>query len=240
MTKQAALLAYEADYACGDGFRMPTWLCRPQQEDGLPGIVFVHEAFGLNDEMKRLAREIASAGYVVAIPDLFGRGSWLGCIKRLMKDLRNESGTGIDDLLAVREWLRNQSFVDPNRIGVLGLCLGGGLAMVLAKSGLFQVAAPFYGPVPQSLQGACPLVASFGAKDRVMTPDAARLEAELRRQNTDHDVKVYPDAGHSFMNRAPNRFIGMIGKISPIHAQYDANAASDAMERVKGFLASHL
>lgn len=240
MTESVELLTDQVDYASRDGYRMPAYLSRPQRDECLPGIVFVYEVFGLNDEMKRLARDIAAAGYVVMIPDLFSRGNWVACVRRLMSDLQRESGTGVDDLLAARDWLARQPFVDSNRMGVLGLCLGGGFAMVLAKTGLFQVAAPFYGPVPQSLEGACPLVASFGAKDKIMTRGAARLEAELQRRNISHDVKVYPDAGHAFMNRAPNRFLGIMGRLSPTHAQYDASAASDAMARVKGFLASHL
>ena len=227
-------------FRCPDEYLMPVHVCRPKLETKLPGILFVYEAFGLNDEMKRIAGEIAAFGYVVIVPDLLSRGSWLSCIRRLMKNLSTEDGQGIHDLLAARGWLSRQPYVDEARMGVVGLCLGGGFAMVLSKTGLFQVAAPFYGPVPQSLNGACPMVASFGARDRIMSPAATRLEAELRNQGVPSDVKTYSNTGHAFMNRAPNAFLGMLGRYSPVHAGYDAEAARDSMERMRQFLATHI
>jgi carboxymethylenebutenolidase len=157
-----------------------------------------------------------------------------------MKNLAAESGQGINDLIAARGWLDRQLFVDRGRIGVVGLCLGGGFAMVLAKTGLFQVAAPFYGPVPVSLHGACPMVASFGGRDRIMTPGAARLEAALAAQDVPHDVKTYADAGHGFMNEAPNAVLGLLGRHSPVRAGHDPEAAGDAMDRMRRFLDAHL
>jgi carboxymethylenebutenolidase len=234
------LLKQDVTYVCPDGFPMRAYLCRPQPGAALPGIVLVYEAFGLNHEMKRLADEVAAAGYAVMIPDLLSRGNWLGCIRRLMKDMSRETGRGIDDLLAARAWLGQQTFVNEQRMGIIGFCLGAGFAMVLAKAGLFQVAAPFYGPTPRSMEGSCPVVASFGSRDRVMTRSAPRLRSELERLGVPHDVKIYPDAGHGFMNQAPNAVIGLLGRISPMHAGFSGGAARDAMGRLHRFLAGHL
>jgi carboxymethylenebutenolidase len=233
-------ISQEVLYECRDAFRMPAHINRPQSGGAFPGIVFVYEAFGMNSEMTRVAAEIASAGYVVMIPDLFSRGSWFACIRRLVKELAAEGGRNVDDLLAAREWLRHQSFVDRERIGVLGLCIGGGFAMVLAKTGLFQVAAPFYGPVPKSLAGACPMVASFGAQDKIMAPGAAAVKAELERLQVPNDVKVYPGVGHGFMTRLPNRVMAAACRYSPLHVRFDKMAADDAMSRLLKFLAAHL
>jgi carboxymethylenebutenolidase len=91
----------------------------------------------------------------VIVPDLFSRGNVFLCIIRLIRDLRAERGRGVDDLLAARTWLREASFVDPERLARIGFCLGGGYALVLAKTGLFKAAADFYGEPPKSLDGAC-------------------------------------------------------------------------------------
>ena len=234
------LVQQQTTFTCPDGFSMPARLFRPPGDGALPGIVFICEIFGINDEMMRVAGEFAAAGYAVLIPDLFSRGSWFGCVRRLLVDLRVERGRGIDDLLAARAWLSEQPFVHGDRLATLGLCMGGGFAMVLAKSGLFRVAAPFYGMVPDSVAGSCPMVASFGGRDRFTASAAPRLDAELESQKVAHDVKVYPAAGHSFMNRAPNAVLGAIGRVSPMHAGLDPTAAADATARVIRFLAEHL
>jgi carboxymethylenebutenolidase len=228
------------EYRCPDGFLMPAHLIRPRSPGQFPALILVHEAFGLNDEMKRIAREIAAGGYALVIPDLFARGNWLGCIRRLVTDLSRDDGRASNDLLAARTWLREQHFVAPERIGVLGLCIGGGFAMLLAKTGLFRAAANFYGPAPESLDGTCPVMASFGAKDRIMTPHAAGIAAELGRLGVPHDLKVYPNVGHGFMNRPPNRLLGLASRYSPVRAGYDRDAAADAMTRLKEFLSIRL
>lgn len=112
-----------------------------------------------------MADELAIEGYAVMVPDLFKRGSWFACVKKLMGDLRARAGQGVEDLLQARIWLAKRSYVDSDRIAVMGLCMRGGFALLLGKTGLFQVTAPFYGPVPEKLDGICPVVASYGAKE---------------------------------------------------------------------------
>jgi len=219
---------------------MPAYLTRPERDGAYPGIVFVFEAFGLNAEMRRVADELAASGYVVMIPDLFSRGSWFGCIRRMVKDLLAESGRTVADLLVARDWLAGQGSVQAGRMAVMGLCIGGGFALVLSRTGLFQVAAPFYGTVPKLLDGACPIVASYGARDNVMAGGVPGLQAELERLDIANDVKIYPGVGHGFMTRLPNRLLATVCRRSPLHAAYDSSAAADAMDRLRRFLATHL
>ena len=159
-------------FECGGGFAMKSYISRPRSLGQLPGIVFIYEPFGINSEMQRLADEIASEGYAVMIPDLLSRGSWFSCMRSLMQDLKRGKGRGVDDLIEARNWLAGQTYLAEGRIAVMGLCMGGGFALLLAKSGLFRVSAPFYGKVPENLDGACPIVASYGARDRLTMPDA--------------------------------------------------------------------
>ncbi len=235
-----AIETLDVTYPCADGFAMHAYVVRPTGAGPYPGMVLTFEATGLHVEMKRLARDVAAAGYVVIAPDLYARGNAFLCLVKLITDLRAEKGRGVDDLLAARNWLREQPFVDPERIATMGFCLGGGYALVLAKTGLFKAAVDFYGQPPETLDGACPVVASYGGKDTTLLPAVPKLEAELARLAIPNDVKVYPDAGHSFMNEQPNPFFGALLRYLPTRSGYNAPAAADAMDRMLAFLAAHV
>jgi carboxymethylenebutenolidase len=232
------------EFRCADGVAMPAYFVCPAEpgtfSGAFPGILFIYEAFGMNDEMRRLADSFAAEGFAVMIPDLFSRGTWFSCIRKLMADLKNECGRGVDDLLAAREWLVAQPEVDGAKTAVLGLCMGGGFALLLSKTGLFRVAAPFYGHVPASLKGACPIVASYGGKDLAFAPHFKRLKQEVKKESITADVKNYRSAGHSFMNKSPNVGLALLGKALPIHTGHNPKAEKDARKRVVKFLRTHL
>ncbi len=236
----ATIVSSDISYRCPDGFDMKAYLARPQDEGAFPGIVLIAEATGVHREMKRIADDIASAGYAVIVPNIFSRGNVVFCLMQLVRDLKAERGRGVDDLLAARTWLLAQSFVDPERIATLGFCLGGGFALVLAKTGLFKAAGDFYGDPPKSLDGACPVVASYGDRDGLTMPHVPALRAELARLDIPTDVKVYPNVGHGFMNVQPNALMGLLLRYTPGHGGYDRGAADDAMERLLSFLSSHV
>lgn len=225
---------------CRDGFAMPALSMTPKALGPCPGLLFIGEPFGLNDEMRRVAMTVSAAGYVVLVPDLVTRGPWLRCVRALMQSLKAGKGQGVDDLLDARDALAAMPGVVANRIAVMGLCMGGGFALVLATTGLFSVAAPFYGAVPERLDGTCPVVASYGGRDRVFRSGSQHLQSELERLGVSHDVKVYPKAGHSFMTRPANRVMAFVGPLSPGRAGYEPDAAADAMQRVLAFLGAHV
>ena len=232
------LMRAEETFSCGDGFSMNAYVTRPATASRFPALLFVYEIFGMNEEMKRVADELAIEGYAVMVPDLFKRGSWFACVKKLMGDLKAGAGQGVEDLLHARSWLAKRTYVDSERIAVMGLCMGGGFALLLGKTGLFQVTAPFYGPVPEKLEGICPVVASYGAKDRRLLKDAERLQSELPAMGVPHDVKIYPQAGHGFMNRRPNLFITLLAQAANVADE--PQAAADAKKRLIAFLQAHL
>ena len=90
---------------------------------------------------------------------------------------------------------------------MIGFCLGGGFALVLAGRPGWDAVAANYGALPQdlaALDGACPVVASYGGRDRYLRGAASTLETALTERGVEHDVKEYPDAGHAFLNETAN------------------------------------
>jgi carboxymethylenebutenolidase len=225
-------------FSCNDGFPMSAYVSRPNTPGKIPGIVFIYEVFGMNDAMTGVADDIAAEGFAVMLPNIFDRGSWFSCVRQAMKDMRAGQGQGIDDLIAARNWLSGQNYVEPEKIGVMGLCMGGGFALLLGKTGLFQVSAPFYGQVPQNLNGLCPVVASYGGKDKMLLKDAHRLEKELPALGIPYDMKIYLEAGHSFFNPPHNAFVRFLS--STMGMGYEPASAADAKQRLVKFLNEHL
>ena len=229
---------------------LPAALALPATRAGssrhLPAVIVIHELFGLNDDIRSIASRFADAGYVAVAPDLMsGLGPQPLCIVRFARGL-NRIGTGrpYRQLDGVRRWLARRFEVDPARIGVAGFCIGGGLALLYAATAEdIAVVAPFYAPVPADadvrLSKVCPVVASYGERDKVFGSMAVRLEAALGVVGVDHDVETYPQAGHSFMNRHGG-LAGWLGARIPMHAGYEPIAAEDAWRRVLAFFDRYL
>jgi len=229
----------ETVFPTSDG-TMPAVLTLPDGAEGpVPGLLMIYEIFGMSDEMRRVARDLAAEGYAVLIPDLFARGRVRPlCVAATMRTMVTGSGAAMDDLEAARRWLADRPEVDGTRLGTIGFCMGGSFALLLARTGLYKVSAPFYGR-PPDLPRSCPVVASFGGRDLGMRGAPEKLTADLDAAGVPHDVKVYPEAGHSFFTRTPG-LKGQLVRRLPIHAEYHEASAQDAHRRVVAFFREHL
>jgi carboxymethylenebutenolidase len=205
-------------------------------------VVLVHDVLGLGDDMREQADWLAAAGYLVAVPDLYEGKAAIRCLKGTFTQLSQQQGPLFDRLDATRSSLAD----DPRctgHVGVIGYCMGGGFALLLAGRPGWSAASVNYGPVPDNvddvLSGACPVVASFGGRDKGLAGAARKVRAAAVAAGVPADVKEYPEARHAFINR-----ISAVSPLTPVlkvaGIGYDHAAAADAKRRILAFFDEHL
>lgn len=228
---------------------LTAYVATPAGAGPFPGVVVIHDAFGMGKEIRAQADWLADAGYLAIVPDLFRGRNKMACMVTIMRDARDQTGATFDDLSAARSWLTSSSACT-GTVGVIGFCLGGGLALVLAPSGDYSASSVNYGAASKNaytagfLRTSCPIVGSFGAKDKTLKGAAARLETALIEVGVDHDVKEYAHAGHAFLNDrkgAGDTSPALFAVMGPImHNGYEPDAAADARARILAFFERHL
>jgi carboxymethylenebutenolidase len=207
------------------------FLARPEGEGPFPGLIVIHEIFGLKENIKRCAQRFAEAGYAALAVDLFAGRNRTACMFSLMSGLTFNSlnHQGIQDLKASLNFLETQTFVDSARIGAVGYCLGGSLAIAWAcTDNRLKAIAPYYAmnPKPQeALARLCPVVGSYPEQD-FTAKQGQQLDLALDQHGIVHDVKIYPGAKHAFVNDD--------------RGNYNRDATEDSWERVLAFFSEHI
>ncbi len=221
---------------------MDMYAALPDGSGPHPAVVIAFHVGGLDDFDRKMADQLAEAGFVAVVPDLFHRFS-----KEVMDGPRLDrlghlkDADIIADMNAAVDFLTANSAINDDRIGVTGFCMGGRIAWLMAASNqIFKCTVPFYGgnimgnwgpgdtPFSMSNNINCPMLFHFGAEDgNPSVADRDTFDAELKRLGKDFEFHTYDGAGHAFMDHTnPDRY-------------HEASAAA-AWPRTIDFFNNHL
>ncbi len=201
--------------------------------DPLPGIIVIHEWWGLNDEVRAMADRIAAEGYVVLAVDLFEGNSTKSPAdaRAMMVNVVEHPDLASENISQAYQFLVDSG--QAPRIGALGWDFGGGWALNTAM--LFpedlDAVVIFYGQVTDNQARLepinAPILGLFGANDRgIPVPIVRNFEQALEILDKNYEIEIYPDAAHAFAN--------------PASANYNESAAGQAWTRALEFLDRHL
>jgi len=200
----AARAGQDLRFGSGPG-ALAGYLAEPASGHG-PGVLVLQEWWGLVDAIRDVCDRFARAGFVALAPDLYhgARTSDPGEAGRLMMDL--DLPRAARDLEHAAEALLGRSSVTHPRVGCVGFCMGGQLALYAAtRTPRIGAVVDFYGIHPRvELDLArleAPVLGIFAERDEYVPPEAARrLEAELRAAGKRVQIRIYPGVDHAFMN----------------------------------------
>lgn len=227
-----AATSKDVSYKSGDE-PVKAILYTPAGTGAFPGIVVIHEWWGLNDWVKEQAAQLADQGYVTLAIDLY-RGKVAdnpGTAHELMRGVPEDRA--VRDLHAAVEFLKAQPNVKKDRIASIGWCMGGGYSLDVAlQEPTLSAAVINYGHLATDPAAvgkiSAAILGNFGGQDQGIPPaDVKKFEETLKQAGKKADIKIYPDAGHGFEN--PNNKTG-----------YRADDAADAWQRTVQFLENTL
>jgi carboxymethylenebutenolidase len=189
---------------------LPAYVARPKGAGRHATIIVVNEIFGIHDYIKDVCRRLAKLGYVAVAPDFFYRSGInlpaISDFKQIMPIVQQASEAQVDgDVRATTDWIGQQSFAKPDRIGITGFCWGGAVVWRSAMvNPAIRAGVAWYGHVEKLIARAgelrAPVLGLYGGQDQGIGPEqtSGMAEALAKAGKTGSSVHVYPDAGHGF------------------------------------------
>jgi len=229
-----AVSTENVDYATVAGKAVRGFLARPKDgKKGGPGIIVIHEWWGLNDNVRDQARQLASHGYTALGVDLYGGGvaSDPDQAQALMKQVMADPAQAQENLKQAYDYLHDKQ--GAGKIGVIGWCFGGGWSLQtgLLLPGKIDAVVMYYGYPEQDRDKlaklTAPLLGNFGAEDKSIDPPMVqKFQATLAELHKSADIKIFPGAGHAFANSSGKAYVKA--------------AADEAWDRTLAFLQKNL
>jgi carboxymethylenebutenolidase len=181
------------------------YLAYPERSDPAPGVIVIHEIFGMSDFIRQTTEQLAKDGFVAIAPDLLSRRGGtpaLGdSVRRVISSLPPDSVTA--DLDAAQAYLKTLKAVRADAIGVIGFCWGGGQSFRYATNNRgVRAFVVCYGPSPRAEDLARTRAKGLGVyaeNDARINAGLPEATAALRQAGKDYRYTVYPGVGHGFL-----------------------------------------
>ena len=212
---------------------IPGYLAKPSGSGRWPGLIVIHEWWGLDQQTKSIANRFASEGYLAFSPDLYhGELAKLGDGQKASELVQKYAPTAPEELQKVFDSLKNDKKCT-GKVGSVGFCFGGRMSLALGISRPLDAICTFYGGGMQQLFDQLdnlksPVLGLFGDKDvSIPVGTIEQFDRLLGKIGVHHEVIVYPDSGHAFFRDSDP-------------SVYKPEAAKDAWARATKFFAKHL
>ena len=238
------IVGKEASYSAG-GVVMKGYLAYDESMKGKrPGVLVVHEWWGLNDYARKRARMLAELGYTALAVDMYGEGKVAqhpDDAGKFSSALMKNFDVGKARFMAALDFLKGQPTVDPTRIAAIGYCFGGGIVLNMARQGVdLKGVASFHGNLtavkpaqPGSVKAK--ILVLHGADDKFVTKEQVEaFKSEMKAAGADFRFISYPGAVHSFTNPDADE----LGKKYNIPIAYNRDADKQSWEELKKFLSN--
>ena len=181
------------------------YLAYPERSDAAPGVIVIHEIFGMSDFVKDRVTQLAKDGFVAIAPDLLSRrGGTPASQDQAIQMIRGlNPDTLTQDLDATYQFLTHVKAVRADRIGVIGFCWGGGQSFRYATNNpQLKGFVVCYGPGPDSASLArlkAPGLGVYAEKDARISLSVPGTDSLMKKLGKSYQYRIYPGVGHGFI-----------------------------------------
>jgi len=225
----------EVTYATMDGKEIKGFVAYPESGSGTyPGLVLIHEWWGLNENIRDLAEQYAAQGYVALAVDLYEGESTTdqARARELTTSVSGNMPRANDNLRQATAYLRSRPDVKGHALASVGWCFGGAWSYQMAKNDMgLDASVMYYGqfsPHEDHSHMKTDIIGHFGAEDMsIKVNDVETFQATLKTASGDHEIYIYPNSGHGFANEDNAD-------------AYNPEAAALAWQRTLTFLRAHV